>query len=207
MSQGLIIAGVAMVAICCSVSSAAYVMMGGDEEKTTTITGPGPAGPAPPPPAFVIHETGDRQMGDLVLTPDQTLDQCKALCKANVDCIGISYNSTDKSCYQKGTTGGGQPGEGTGPLQTAYGTPSPHQFYYKNVPGYEVKGAGDRPGGNIEGMPVTKETLKECADVCGSKTNCVGFSYDSYNNTCYAKKADGLAAAYSNNGYQFYTKK
>jgi hypothetical protein len=46
MSQGVIIAGVAMVAICCSVSSTAYVMMGGDEEKTTTITGP--TGPAPP---------------------------------------------------------------------------------------------------------------------------------------------------------------
>jgi hypothetical protein len=41
MSQGAMIAGVAMVAICCSVSSAAYVMMGGDEEKTPT--GPGPA--------------------------------------------------------------------------------------------------------------------------------------------------------------------
>ena len=40
------IAGVAMVAICCSVSSAAYVMMGGDEEKTTTLNGPGSNGPS-----------------------------------------------------------------------------------------------------------------------------------------------------------------
>jgi hypothetical protein len=51
MSQGAMIAGVAMVAICCSVSSAAMLMMGGDEEKTTTTTttpaGPGPAGPGP----------------------------------------------------------------------------------------------------------------------------------------------------------------
>jgi hypothetical protein len=44
MSQGAMIAGAFMVAICCSASSAAMLMMGGDEEKTTTITGPtGPA--------------------------------------------------------------------------------------------------------------------------------------------------------------------
>ena len=49
MSQGVIIAGVAMVAICCSSSSAAMLMMGGEEEKkkttTTTPTGPGSTGP------------------------------------------------------------------------------------------------------------------------------------------------------------------
>ena len=53
MSQGAMIAGVAMVAICCSVSSAAYVMMGGDEEKTTTTTPTGPTGPGPTGPGGV----------------------------------------------------------------------------------------------------------------------------------------------------------
>ena len=166
---------------------------------------PPPPPPPPPPPDFIIHETGDRVMGDLLRTGNQTLDQCKALCKANNDCIGISYNESEKICYQKGTTGGGS--GGSGKLLINYNNPSPYQFYYKNVPGYEVKGAGDRVAGDIEGMPVTKESLKDCADVCNSKTNCVGFSYNSHGNVCYAKKAEGISPTYSNNGYQFYTKK
>jgi hypothetical protein len=52
MSQGAIIAGAFVMAICCSSSSAAMLMMGGDEEKTTTTTttptGPGPTGPPSP---------------------------------------------------------------------------------------------------------------------------------------------------------------
>ena len=47
MSQGAIIAGAFVMAVCCSTSSAAMLMMGGDEEKTTT--GPGPSSPGPGP--------------------------------------------------------------------------------------------------------------------------------------------------------------
>ncbi len=46
MSQGAIIAGAFVMAICCSASSAAMLMMGGQEEKTPNLNGPGPAGPA-----------------------------------------------------------------------------------------------------------------------------------------------------------------
>jgi len=47
MSQGAIIAGAFVMAVCCSASSAAMLMMGGDEEKTTTLNGPGPSSPGP----------------------------------------------------------------------------------------------------------------------------------------------------------------
>jgi hypothetical protein len=68
MSQGAIIAGVAMVAICCSVSSAAYVMMGGEEEKTTTIAPTTPSGP--PKGRYVkIEQT-------VVSYPNSTEDEC-----------------------------------------------------------------------------------------------------------------------------------
>ena len=175
----------------------------------TPAQAPSPSGGSdsgsPVAPDFIIHETGDRIFGDLSYTPNQTLDQCKALCKANNDCIGISHSETNKHCYQKGTTGGGGEGEGHGPLQIQY-VPSDIQFYYKNVPGYSVKGAGDRVRGDIQGMPVTKETLKDCADVCTSKQNCVGFSYNSHDNMCYAKKEEGLDPNYQSNEYQYYSK-
>jgi len=74
MSQGAMIAGVAMVAICCSVSSAAYVMMGGDEEKTTTLNGPGPAGPGPAGPG----PAGPGPAGPLTSLTVGSAVQCEA---------------------------------------------------------------------------------------------------------------------------------
>ena len=159
----------------------------------------------PPQPDFYVGKEGhDRVMGDLKRTDGITLDECKALCKANDKCIGLSYRETDKICYEKGTTGGGS--GGASPLVKDYNQ-SPFQFYYKNVPGYEVKSGGDRVAGDIEGMPVTKSNVVECSKVCDSKTNCVGFSYNSWSGTCYAKKADGLDSNYRENGFQFYDKK
>jgi hypothetical protein len=155
-------------------------------------------------PDFVIHKTGDRAFGDLSLVPNESLEKCHETCKGNKDCIGVSYNKTDKNCYLKGTTGGGS--GATGHIRIQYDT-SPYQFYYKTVPGYEIKGAGDRVAGDIEGMPVTKETLKDCGAVCDSKSNCVGFSYNSHANICYAKKAEGLAKDYSQTTFQYYDKK
>ena len=199
------VAGVGLMVVCSS-SVAAAMMMGGDGDDDSSGGGAGSATTPKTPvePDFIIHETGDRGAGDLIFTADQTLEQCQALCKANDDCVGISYNSTTKGCWQKGTTGGGSGGAG---ILKDYNTPSDYQFHYKNVPGYEVKDAGDRVAGDIEGMPVTETTLDGCASVCGSKTNCVGFSYNSHGNVCYAKKADGLVATYAQNGYQFYDKK
>jgi hypothetical protein len=198
------IAGLGMMCLSSSVG-AALMMGGGEDDDGADGAGGADSIPEPEPePDFIIHETGDRIFGDLTFTADQTLEQCQALCKANDDCVGISYNSTTKGCWQKGTTGGGS--GATGNLRD-YNTPSDYQFHYKNVPEYEVKNAGDRVQGDIEGMPVTETTLDGCANVCDSKTNCVGFSYNSHGNVCYAKKAEGLNAGYAINGYQFYDKK
>ena len=199
--------GVIVLMMCCICSSASSVMsMGGEEPKTPGDTTNAATPPPPPPqPDFYVGKQGhDRVMGDLKRTDGITLDECKALCKANDKCIGLSYRETDKICYEKGTTGGGS--GGTGPLVKDYNQ-SPFQFYYKNVPGYEVKSGGDRIAGDIEGMPVTKSNVVECSQVCDSKTNCVGFSYNSWSGTCFAKKADGLYSDYRENGFQFYDKK
>ena len=203
------LAGVGLMMVCCSSSSAAMMMGGGEETPAAAATGAGAGAGAgtetpEPEPDFFIHETGDRWGGDVLFTPDQTLEQCQALCKANDKCIGISYNEKTKGCWQKGSSGGG--GGAKGNLKD-YNTPSDYQFHYKNVPGYDVKAAGDRVQGDIEGMPVVKKSLTECSTVCDSKDNCVGFSYKSASDTCYAKKADGLVAGYAVNGFQFYDKK
>ena len=202
------LAGVGLMMVCCSSSSIASMLMsgGGDDAAAGAGAGAGAGTETPEPePDFFIHETGDRVMGDLILTADQTLQQCEDLCKANDNCIGISYNEKTKTCYQKGSTGGGEGAKGN---LRDYNTPSDFQFHYKNVPGYEVKAAGDRVAGDIEGMPVRGTTsLDACAEVCDSKTNCVGFSYNSHGDVCYAKKADGLVAGYTVNGFQFYDKK
>ena len=203
------LAGVGLMMVCCSSSSAMMMMGGGEETPAAAATGAGAGAGAgtetpEPEPDFFIHETGDRWGGDVLFTPDQTLEQCQALCKANDNCIGISYNEKTKGCWQKGSSGGG--GGAKGNLKD-YNTPSDYQFHYKNVPGYEVKAAGDRVQGDIEGMPVVKTSLTECSTVCDSKDNCVGFSYKSASDTCYAKKADGLVADYKVNGFQFYDKK
>tara|TARA_R110000803_G_scaffold193287_1_gene256219 strand:- start:42 stop:671 length:630 start_codon:yes stop_codon:yes gene_type:complete len=207
------LAGVGLMVVCCSSSSAAMMMMGGDGDDAAAGAGAGAGTGAgagagtetpEPEPDFFIHETGDRVYGDLLSTGDQTLEQCQALCKANDNCIGISYNEKTKGCWQKGSSGGG--GGAKGNLKD-YNTPSDYQFHYKNVPGYDVKAAGDRVQGDIEGMPVVKTSLTECSTVCDSKDNCVGFSYKSASDTCYAKKADGLVAGYAVNGFQFYDKK
>ena len=201
------LAGVGLMMVCCSSSSAAMMMGGGEDDSSGAGAGAGAgAGTETPEPEpdFFIHETGDRWGGDVLFTPDQTLEQCQALCKANDKCIGISYNEKTKGCWQKGSSGGG--GGAKGNLKD-YNTPSDYQFHYKNVPGYDVKAAGDRVQGDIEGMPVVKTSLTECSTVCDSKDNCVGFSYNSHGDTCYAKKADGLVAGYAVNGFQFYDKK
>ena len=193
--------------LCLSSSVSSAMSMGGSEDDSG---GGGEGGvvdppPAPPQPDFYVGKEGhDRVMGDLKRTDGITLDEGKASCKANNKCIGLSYRETDKICYEKGTTGGGS--GATGHLAKDYNQSS-FQFYYKNVPGYEVKSGGDRVMGDIEGMPVTKSNVVECSQVCDSKTNCVGFSYNSWSGTCYAKKAEGLNPNYGQNDFQFYDKK
>jgi hypothetical protein len=73
MSQGAMIAGVAMVAICCSVSSAAMLMMGGDEEKTPTGPGPSSPGPTGPLTSLTVGSAVQCEAGDPIDAPNQAV--------------------------------------------------------------------------------------------------------------------------------------
>ena len=74
MSQGAMIAGAFVVAVCCSSSSAAMLMMGGDEEKTTTTTptGPGPSSPGPAGPltSLTVGSAVQCEAGDPIGAPN-----------------------------------------------------------------------------------------------------------------------------------------
>jgi hypothetical protein len=189
MSKGLIIAGIAMVAISCSVSSAAMLMMGGDEEKTTTTpTTP----PPPPPPKYQKYPDHDFTGGDISCEAGVEAAACEAKCDANDKCISYIHTANDKLCCIK------------------HGTPSYKELpgrqitgYIKNIDGYEVKQVGDRVAGDIQAFQNTG--LKQCGEKCETFDECVGFSIN--NGVCIPKKATGLVTTYSNNGYQFYTKK
>ena len=195
-----------VVCCCCSCSSSALALAGKGTDPAPA-PGPGPAPPSTPAPAsapsidFITHKTGDRISGDILVTGNTTLEQCKAKCKVNDDCAGISYHAVDKICYEKGSTGTDE-----SLLDINY-TAGGYQFYYKIPTDYEIQGAGDRRMGDLAGMPVTKNTLLECSDVCKSKTECTGFSYNNKTDQCYAKKVEGLETEYKQNGFQFYRKK
>jgi hypothetical protein len=118
MSQGAMIAGVAMVAICCSVSSAAYVMMGGDEEKTPAgpgPAGPGPAGPGPagPGPAGPSLEPTDTCVGGTVCPPKLTSPSGACIAKFQDDGSYVVYDGTGAIIWSSGTRN-----MGTGPYRT-----------------------------------------------------------------------------------------
>ena len=149
---------------------------------------------------FITHKTGDRVSGDISATGNTTLEQCKAKCQVNNDCTGISYHAVDKICYEKGSTGKID----TDLLDTNY-VAGGYQFYYKIPKGYEIQGAGDRQNGDLTGMPVTKNTLSECSDVCRIRSDCTGFSYNNKTDQCYAKKDGGLTE-YKQTGFQYYRK-
>src|SRR6056300_892631 len=193
MSKGLIIGGAFMVAICCSVSSAAYVMMGGEE---TPEPEQAPAAvvkiATPPPPKYQKYPDHDFTGGDISCEAGVEAAACEAKCDANDKCISYIHTANDKLCCIK------------------YGTQNYKELpgrqitgYIKNIDGYEVKEVGDRPAGDIENM--NPGTLPTCKARCDELDNCIGFNFN--NNNCYIKKADGIAQTYSNNGYQFYTKK
>src|SRR6056300_1221218 len=193
MSKGLIIGGAFMVAICCSVSSAAYVMMGGEE---TPEPEQAPAAvvkiATPPPPKYQKYPDHDFTGGDISCEAGVEAAACEAKCDANDKCISYIHTANDKLCCIK------------------HGTPSYKELpgrqitgYIKNIDGYEVKQVGDRVAGDIQAFQNTG--LKQCGEKCETFDECVGFSIN--NGVCIPKKATGLVTTYSNNGYQFYTKK
>ena len=192
-----IAAGVGVMVMCSS-SLAAAMMMGGGEETPATTTTPS-ADAAPETPTRAKYETypdHDFTGGDIACTTgEDEADACEAKCDANDKCVSYIHTAEDKICCLKNGT-------------QNYTSMPDRQItaYIKNIDGYEVKGLGDRPSGDIERM--NPGTLPTCKARCDSLDDCIGFNFginDGINN-CWIKKADGISQTYSLNGHQFYTK-
>ena len=202
MNRRMVIGGV--VVLLCFLMVVVFVMMrsGKDETPTTETpttepstqakTGALPPPPPPPPPKYEIYPDHDFTGGDISCQGSVEAAACEAKCDADNKCVSYIHTANDKLCCIK------------------HGTPNYKELpgrqitgYIKNVDGYEVKEVGDRPAGDIESK--SSATIPQCKARCDELTNCIGFNFN--NGTCYIKKAEGISPTYSNNGFQFYTKK
>ena len=183
----------------CSISSSIAASMGGGEEKPDAGAGAGTpaADAAPETPTRAKYETyldHDFSGNDIACSTDEAT-ACEAKCDANDKCVSYIHTAEDNVCCIKNGT------------QNYVSMPDRKiTAYIKNIDGYEVKGLGDRPSGDIERM--SPGTLPTCKAKCDSLDNCIGFNFginDGINN-CWIKKADGISQTYSLNGHQFYTK-
>ena len=195
MSKAPIIIGVFGMMILLIVGIALYMTMGNETPQTETtpkeevvVVPP----PPPPPPKYQTYPDHDFTGGDIGCHSNTEAAACEAKCDADDKCVSYIHTANDKLCCIKH----GTPNYKNLPGRQITG-------YIKNVDGYDVKEVGDRVAGDIGG-PVNVN-LPQCKAKCDSLNNCVGFSYQ--NNTCYAKKAEGLSSTYANNSFQFYTKK
>jgi hypothetical protein len=146
----------------------------------------------PPPPKYQKYPDHDFTGGDISCEGGVEATACEAKCDANDKCVSYIHTANDKLCCIK------------------HGTPNYKKLpgrqitgYIKNIDGYEVKEVGDRPAGDIENK--TSATLPQCKARCDELSNCIGFNFN--NGICWIKKSEGISPTYSNNGYQFYTKK
>jgi len=193
------LAGVGLLVVCCSSASAAAMMMGGEEKNIDggDISGGGAGAKTPVVPTrpkYVEYPDHDFSGNDIACSTDEA-DACEAKCDANDKCVSYIHTAEDKICCLKNGT-------------QNYTSMPDRQItaYIKNIDGYEVKGLGDRPSGDIEHM--NPGTLPTCKARCDSLDDCIGFNFginDGINN-CWIKKADGISQTYSLNGHQFYTK-
>jgi len=185
--------GVVGMLLCVSSSAGAALMMGGDgdDDAGPLATGPSAAGP-PPRDKYKKFPDHDFTGGDIGCYPSTEAAACEAKCDADDKCVSYIHTANDKLCCIKH----GTPNYTNLPGRQITG-------YIKNVDGYDIKEVGDRPAGDIENMK--PGTLTTCKARCDSLDNCVGFNFN--NDNCWIKKAEGLAATYSVNGYQFYDKK
>jgi hypothetical protein len=194
MSQGAIIGG-GLLFLLVIIGLVVYFTMMGGEETTEPEQAPAAvvkiATPSSPP-KYQKYPDHDFTGGDISCEAGVEAAACEAKCDANDKCISYIHTANDKLCCIK------------------HGTPSYKELpgrqitgYIKNIDGYEVKQVGDRVAGDIENM--NPGTLPTCKARCDELDNCIGFNFN--NNNCWIKKADGIAQTYSNNGYQFYTKK
>jgi len=189
MSQEAIIGVVVLMMMSSSVGAVA-LMMGGDDGPSST--GPSSPPPPPPPPKYQKYPDHDFSGGDISCEGGVEATACEAKCDANDKCVSYIHTANDKLCCIK------------------HGTPNYKKLpgrqitgYIKNIDGYEVKEVGDRPAGDIENK--TSATLPQCKARCDELSNCIGFNFN--NGICWIKKSEGISPTYSNNGYQFYTKK
>lgn len=142
---------------------------------------------------------GDRVCGDLKYTRGPDLEKCKSMCDATNNCIGISWHP-HRHCWLKGSNG---TSHCRNPLSMGHHR-NGYQFYYKQVPGYYVEGEGDRPGGDIRGIP--NVGVKQCGDECKKHGDCIGFSYNSAARYCIPKRQKGIWGHFAHNGWQFYNR-
>ena len=187
------VAGVGMMVMCSSSVAAAMMMGGSEDDAAATTTTTTPKTPVVPTrPKYVEYPDHDFTGGDIACTTgEDESDACEAKCDANDKCVSYIHTAEDKICCLK------------------HGTPNYTSMpdrkitaYIKNIDGYEVKEVGDRPAGDIEHM--NPGTLPTCKTKCDSLDNCIGFNFK--DNSCFIKKAEGISATYSVNGYQFYHK-
>ena len=187
------VAGVGMMVMCSSSLAAAMMMGGSEDDAAATTTTTTPKTPVVPTrPKYVEYPDHDFTGGDIACTTgEDESDACEAKCDANDKCVSYIHTAEDKICCLK------------------HGTPNYTSMpdrkitaYIKNIDGYEVKEVGDRPAGDIEHM--NPGTLPTCKTKCDSLDNCIGFNFK--DNSCFIKKAEGISATYSVNGYQFYHK-
>jgi hypothetical protein len=188
-----IAAGVGVMVMCSSSLAAAMMMGGSEDDAAATTTTTTPKTPVVPTrPKYVEYPDHDFTGGDIACTAgEDESDACEAKCDANDKCVSYIHTAEDKICCLK------------------HGTPNYTSMpdrkitaYIKNIDGYEVKEVGDRPAGDIEHM--NPGTLPTCKTKCDSLDNCIGFNFK--DNSCFIKKAEGISATYSVNGYQFYHK-
>ena len=187
------VAGVGLMVVCSSSVAAAMMMGGSEDDAAATTTTTTPKTPVVPTrPKYVEYPDHDFTGGDIACTTgEDESDACEAKCDANDKCVSYIHTAEDKICCLK------------------HGTPNYTSMpdrkitaYIKNIDGYEVKEVGDRPAGDIEHM--NPGTLPTCKTKCDSLDNCIGFNFK--DNSCFIKKAEGISATYSVNGYQFYHK-
>ena len=131
----------------------------------------------------------DRGGGDIGGWMHNTNPQaCFAECQKNPKCFGVTYNSN--SCVLKGTNA------------QAWYTPNQWHFAYKVPKDFAIRGAGDRPGGDLR---VMYGQIEACARACKEEPQCAGVSHDSLTLRCTLKRLDGLDQHHRVSAQQFYT--
>lgn len=133
---------------------------------------------------------GDRSGGDLHSTTNIAENDCINMCIKRSNCVGASYNPSERRCVLKGTNGLGKT------------SPSSYKFHPRIPAGFIVQADGDRGGGDIDVFH--KFSVEQCAERCLVWSTCVGFTYESHSHKCITKGKHGLEGHYQINNHQYY---